>query len=343
MLLNHTINGWSVLQERGTYRGMSGGNFSSGYIVEKDGQKAYLKAMDLHGAMTKGLPAVQETVNQYMFEKDILGFCRDRRLSGIVRLHEAGEYQPAGSNSPFDVVHYLIFELADGDIRREITVEGAKSDYWKLRVLHQSAGAIIQLHGEEIAHQDVKPSNVFAFRAADKFKLGDLGRCTSKQFKAPSDAYIYPGDLNYAPPEYHYNDSPPQSYVDQRQGSDAYLLGSLITFLFSMGVGALNMTLRHLPPTYWPATWTGPYADALPYLVSAHTEATMELKQTLPDSIREEMATAYFQLCHPNPVLRGHPDARRQAGRPLGLDRYRSLFDRMSHKVKLSKTPGKAA
>lgn len=32
------INGWKVLEQLGTYPGMSGGNFSTGYFVEKNGK-----------------------------------------------------------------------------------------------------------------------------------------------------------------------------------------------------------------------------------------------------------------------------------------------------------------
>ncbi|GAC1569763.1 MAG: hypothetical protein NVS3B3_24140 [Aquirhabdus sp.] len=202
-------------------------------------------------------------------------------------------------------------------------------------MLHQSAVALVQLHGAEIAHQDLKPSNVLSFKENESFKVGDLGRSSSKKLRAPTDALPYPGDRSYAPPEYHYNDVP-GTYIDQRLGSDAYLLGSLISFLFANGVGALIATFQHLPPEYLHDQWQGTYQDALPYLEKAHTEATLELKRTLPADLAEELGDAYFNLCHPNPIRRGHPIARRQSGRPIGLDRYRSSFDRMMHKVRLA-------
>lgn len=335
MLLHKIIAGWTVVEELGTYPGATGGHFSTGYIVEKNGQRAFLKAMDLSRAFALGLPAMQNEINQYLFEKNLLTFCKDKRLSGVIRLFEAGEVDLSGTGIMNDRIYYFIFELADGDIRREMTVGGLKDDAWKLLVLHRSAVALFQLHGAEIAHQDLKPSNVLSFKAQDNFKIGDLGRCASKKFAAPTDVFDFPGDRSYAPPEYHYKYVPP-SYTDQRLGSDAYLLGSLISFLFAKGIGALNATLINLPDAYWHNNWNGSYLDALPFILKAHTEATLVLKQQLPEVVREELGDAYFNLCHPDPELRGHPAARRQTGRPIGIDRYRTSFDLMLKKVRLA-------
>lgn len=232
LLLNTTINGWNVVKAIGTYPGMTGGTFSSGYIVEKEGKQAFLKAMDLHSALTKGLTAVQIAVNQHVFEKDILEYCADKRLSGVIRLFESGEVDLHNSGNPLNKIYFLIFELADGDIRRQIASVNIVNYSWKMQVLQQATVALVQLHGVDIAHQDVKPSNVLGVK--EKYKLGDLGRCSSKKFNAPTDTLPFPGDYSYAPPEYQFQEIP-KSYTDQRLGSDAYLLGSLISFLFANG------------------------------------------------------------------------------------------------------------
>lgn len=340
MLLGKAVAGWVVMEELGTYPGMTGGTFSSGYIVERDGKRAYLKAMDLQRAFLKGARAIQSVVNQYLFEKDILDFCTQKGLSGIVKLYEAGEVNVAVDGAPTAIIYFLIFELADGDIRRQLTVAGEQDEFWKISVLHQCAVGLTQLHGVEIAHQDIKPSNILAFDGERKFKLADLGRCNSRKFVAPTDALEYPGDPSYAPPEYHYNEVP-HLRVDQRMGSDAYLLGSLISFLFTGGAGALISTFNRLPPQYLPESWEGSYHEALPFLIKAHTEACVELRKRLPTEIRDELADVYFNLCHPDPTVRGHPAARKQTGRPLGLDRYRSIFDRLKFKVKVAAKSGR--
>ena len=333
MLQGKVINGWTVIGQLGTYPGMSGGNFSTGYQVTKEGKTAFMKAMDIQNAFIKGISEMGEAIDQYLFERDVLKFCSDARLSGIITLIESGQFDQSPQPNPLTTIYYLIFEWADGDIRRAIATGGDKSTSWKLRVLHKSAVALVQLHGNDIAHQDLKPSNVLEFNARADFKLGDLGRCRAKRFVAPTDTLQYPGDYSYAPPEYHYGEVP-SSFINGKIGSDAYLLGSLISFMYT-GVGALPSTLFKLAQAYRPRTWQGTYTDVLPFLVHAHTEATEELSHSLPDNARIELRNAYFQLCHPDTEKRGHPGARMQSGALIGLDRYRSIFDRMSRQAQV--------
>src|SRR5690606_38946951 len=81
-------------------------------------------------------------------------------------------------------VYYLIFELADGDVREHINFSDSIDIAWKLRSLHNIVTGINQLHSIDIAHQDIKPSNVFVY---DKLtsKLGDLGRSLSREIEGP--------------------------------------------------------------------------------------------------------------------------------------------------------------
>ena len=338
-----TINGWTVIQQIGTYPGMTGGNFSTGYIVEKEDVRGFMKAMDLHGVIPRGLKAIALATSQLHFEREIMAFCGDKRLSGIVRMLESGEFDPIQAGNPMDLVYYLIFEEAVGDIRRELTFAGTKEASWKLQILHNATKALLQLHGVDISHQDLKPSNVLSFPQQSVFKLADLGRSACKHLPAPTDNANYPGDPTYAPPEYHYQ-YVPQDYHDRRIASDAYLLGSLLLFLFA-GAGAIMATMMRVPPACWHDQWQGSYHDVLPHLIAAHTEVTRLLEDELPEEFRDELSQAYFNLCHPDPQLRGHPDARRQTGRPVGLDRYLSAFDRLTKRALLSErfTASKAA
>ncbi|MCR4303068.1 MAG: protein kinase [Gallionella sp.] len=336
LLTGHVINGWFVQEPLQTFQGQTGGVFSKGYIVTKDGKKAFLKAMDLHAAIKQGLKRVEETTRQFNFERELHSLCRDKRLSHIVTLIDDGEYHvgqlPSGVDASFNTVYYMIFELADGgDIRREIAFDGHKTDSWKSFVLHQIAVALTQLHKNDIAHQDLKPSNVLSFKQIKKYKLSDLGRSNSKNHSAPTDIDTFPGDWNYAPPEYFYKHIP-RDHHDRRYGSDAYLLGSMIAFLFC-GYGAIGLTIMHLPQQYRHDTWGGKYEDVLPFLVDAHTKATSTLSPNLPDICRDEMATMYFQLCHPDPQVRGHPTTRSQHGKLLGLNRYIPRFDVIATKL----------
>lgn len=336
------IDGWTVEERIKSYPGATGGYFSNSYIVTKDGEKAFLKAMDLHGAIIKGLNEIQRVVTQYNFEKNLLTLCREKNLSKIVRLITDGEYiiqkLPGGASNALNKVYYLIFELADGDIRRELKFNGGADNAWKANVLHQIAVALTQLHINKIAHQDLKPSNVLSFNHDKTCKLADLGRSSSMHISAPTDVALFPGDFNYAPPEYLYGHVP-GDFHDRRFGSDAYLLGSMISFLFT-GLSALTMTLEKVDDAFKPNKWSGDYSDVLPYLISAHTSATSELKHYLPSGFQNEFSDIYFQLCHPDPYTRGHPKSRKQVGRPIGLDRYVSKFNlltrQLQYKIRIS-------
>ncbi len=339
LLVGEIIDGWKVEERTKSYPGATGGHFSNSYVVSKNGLSAFLKAMDLHTAITKGLDEVQRVTTQFNFEKQLLTLCRDRRLSKIVRLIADGEYIvqniPNGLSDDLNRVYYLIFELADGDIRKELSFGGVVSYAWKANVLHQIAVALTQLHNNRIAHQDLKPSNVLSFNDEQSFKLADLGRSSSMHISAPTDELLFPGDFNYAPPEYLYRHVP-LDFHDRRFGSDAYLLGSMISFLF-LGVSALTLTLDRVDNALKPGIWIGEYSDVLPFLITAHTEATNSMKKYLPINFQDEISTIYFQLCHPDPYIRGYPKARKQVGRPIGLDRYVSKFNLLRHKLKVIK------
>ena len=334
-LLNGDINGWVIEQKLESYPGQSGGTFSTGYIVSKNETKGFLKAMDLHSVIPLGLEAVSKTAQLYLFERDLLNFCQDKRLSHIVRMVDHGEYfNPAVEKNEYNKIYYMVFELSDGDIRREITFTPTSLNSWKMHVLHQVAVAICQLHGVNIAHQDVKPSNVLSFKEAKNYKLGDLGRATAKHIASPADVLDFPGDKSYAPPEIHYGHIK-SDFQERRFTSDAYLLGSMINFLFT-SVGALCATIMNLPDEFGPKRWAGPYEDVLPYLVSAHTKVTESMKQYLPSDFSDELSDAYFNLCHPDPSKRGHPKSRKSFGSPLGLNIYLSRFNHIETKLKIS-------
>lgn len=293
--------------------------------------------MDLSHAIREGLKAVELATRQFNFERDLLCLCRDKRLSHIVSLVDHGEHEliflSGGQNDLLNRVYYMIFECADGDVRRELSFDGSMPASRKMHVLHQVAVALTQLHTVDIAHQDVKPSNVLSFKEQRKYKLADLGRSAARNISAPTDACNFPGDTNYAPPEYLYGYLPPE-YHDRRQGSDAYLLGSMISFLFT-GLGAINATLGQLPVQYLPHVWKGSFREILPFLVDAHSQVVTNLRSELPEKFCDELSRIYFQLCHPNPAERGHPSARLQHGRPIGLDRYVSRFDALEKRLQI--------
>jgi serine/threonine protein kinase len=169
-------NGWLVVEKLPPATKGSVGYFSVGYIVKSavDGRPGFLKALDYARILAGADPAavMLEQTKAFTFERDLLRICRDRRLDRIVEVIDEGSIQPAG-RGPTEIVQYLIFELADGDARRQSDLTNRYDMAWALRALHHVATGLSQLHGHQIAHQDTKPSNVLTFGSALS-KIGDL-------------------------------------------------------------------------------------------------------------------------------------------------------------------------
>lgn len=203
---------------------------------------------------------------------------------------------------------------------------------WKLETLHHVAVALTQLHKQQIAHQDLKPSNVLIFES-NGTQVCDLGRAICERIEAPHQENIIAGDRGYAPPELLYGYVAPDIIV-RRYSCDAYLLGSLASYLF-LGVPFTPLLFYHLREEHRPASWTGDFQGVLPYLRDAAGFAFDTFGNEVPEYCRDELKAAIKQLCDPDPALRGHPRTRASVGNSYALERYISLFDRLTHLVKL--------
>ena len=181
-----------------------------------------------------------------------------------------------------------------------------------------------QLHGQEIAHQDLKPSNILVFKRSDT-KVGDLGSASSRGKTAPRDGFLFADDPDYAPPESLYGYTPTE-WAYRRLGCDLYLLGSVVAFFFAQ-TSMTALLLLKLDPSLHPKRWQGRYSDIMPYLREAFGRAVENLAQQIPDSCRDVLSSVVRQLCDPDPMLRGHPITRSRKENPLSLERYVSLFN----------------
>jgi hypothetical protein len=100
----------------------SGGNFSAGYLVKRLSQTAFLKAIDLSRAMRSGVSDVigelKKIVDTATFEKELCALCGERRMDRVVLALATGDLSigPSGSGTLY------IFELADGDVRRRVSI-----------------------------------------------------------------------------------------------------------------------------------------------------------------------------------------------------------------------------
>lgn len=325
-------NDWTVTRKLARKPGSTGGFFSVGYHVEnKNGTKAYLKALDFTKAFAHVDPAraLQEMTTAFNFERDLLDHCKSRNMSRVVTGVDEGSVS-IDFNGKKESVLYLIFELAKTDLRHEITTQPNMDISYILRVLHQVCIGLNQLHSADIVHQDLKPSNVLVFDNVGS-KIGDLGRASSNQIAAPHDNVEFAGDRGYAPLELLYGEVNSDSSI-RRFGCDAYLFGSLI-FQMATGVSPTSYVLSTLQTPLHPINWGGTYRQALPHIQSAFSDSVVFLQAQLPDLLKSELVTAYTQLCEPDPLRRGHPKNHAQLGNSYRLQRYTSLLDLLATKA----------
>ena len=299
-------NGWSVGDLEVAPVNSTGGNFSSSYIVysEKWG-RAFLKAMDYDAAFSHQDTAqkLYDMTKVYLYERYLLEKCRAERMTRIVKILDHGRIAPK-DNDPRGVVQYLIFELANSDIRKWIGCNETNKLAWALQMMHQVTVALQQLHSAQIAHQDLKPSNVLVF-GSEGAKLGDLGRATEHENTSPFDDLICAGDMTYAPPELLYGKIYPE-WSARRLGCDFYLLGSLVLFL-SKGVSMTHLLLGRLDKRYHPKFWTGTYDEVLPYVQRVFLQIIRELKEQVQPTLAPDIADLVSQLCNPLIEQRGLP------------------------------------
>jgi serine/threonine protein kinase len=259
----------------------TGGSFSYGYrVTHTDGRKAFLKALDYSQALrADDTPtALQALTAAYIFERSILQTCKTRRMDRVVQSIEFGnvtvDYTDLGR------VDYLILEIAEGDVRSFLSASKNIDLAWKLRALHHIATGLHQLHAVNIAHQDVKPSNVLVFDTTVS-KIADLGSASQKGSVCPRDDRDFAGDPAYAPPELLYGHRDPD-WTTRRFGCDAYHLGSMVGFMFT-GLNATSLLFSRMAADHYYGVWKGTYEEVLPYLRDAFGLALESFAQCVPD------------------------------------------------------------
>lgn len=320
---------------------LTGSFFSVGYIAEKGKKKAFVKVIDIHGVLTDKtsnlslVDRMKRVGESHSFEQQVLNACKRAKLDRIVEKIGEGELVVPGSPLGIDIP-YIIFELAEGDVRKVLGRSSAIDDAWKLRILHDVAVGIQQLHQNEIAHQDLKPSNVLVFgKSKERAKIGDLGRSSHRGLDARHDSFDVPGALRYAPPEQVYGIRP-ERWEDRREGCDLYHLGSLVMFLFA-GVTPAGHYVTALGPELRPVRWGGTgacaYETALPMLKAAHADLVRTVEADLPAWAAEELGQIVLTACDPDFRSRGDPTARRRVGNTVGIETYVSRFDRLAKRA----------
>ena len=209
-LLGRTLTrGWKVIEKITKADNATGSFFSICYKVEKDNKTCFLKAFNftpfLQVSMQSGenrsmTDVMGDMIDAYKYERSLSEHCKTGHVTKVAFVIDYGE--EIVPNFTINLVPYLIFELADGDVRRNLNYSKKLDFAWKLKSLHDIAVGLKQLHNVNISHQDLKPSNILLFDKESK--IGDLGRSMCKDIESKYNDQIYSGDWNYAPPELIY-------------------------------------------------------------------------------------------------------------------------------------------
>jgi serine/threonine protein kinase len=316
--------------------GSSGGFFSVCYIVKNGEKEAFLKALNFNAffQLFRGRSIVEiinEQTKAYQFEKELLLRCKNNKLSKVSMIIDEGEEfldEYTISNVP-----YLIFEMADGDVRAHMNFSSDIDIAWKLNSLHDVAVGLKQLHGVKIGHQDLKPSNILLYKKGIVSKVGDLGRSLCSDIQAPHEnGGDFPGDFTYAPPEFLYRYVLPDWNLRIRS-TDMYLFGSLVTYYF-LGVNMTALIGKNIDPQFKWGNWSGTFLEVKDYLIDAFYKALEEFKKSLSSQeLGKELVEVLEYCCFPYPEKRGHPTAIREIGNQYDLQRVVSKFDLLARRA----------
>ena len=312
---------WDVVQQIPRPPGGTGGHFSYGYVVRSATRgEAFLKALDYSDALHDPQPAMklQSMTAAFLFEANLVELCGQRRMTHVVRAIGRGTVLVPGCAIP--TVEYLIFELADGDVRTYLHVENQFDLAWVLRTLHHVATGLDQLHRAQVAHQDLKPSNVLTFQYGRNAKVADLGRASVKGQAALHDDNRIAGDWGYAPPELLYG-ALSVDWGIRRQACDMYHFGSLIAFFFA-NASVTPLLMQRLQPEHRWNAWGGSYEDVLPYIQQAFASILVDIQAEFPMQMSAQLIRMVRELCEPDPAKRGHPRNRIGHSNPFSLERY---------------------
>jgi len=327
MLLGLTLDdGWTVVKHKAKSPNGTGGTFSESYEVVRADQRGFLKAFDFTDAFLPGadtLDELRKLIDAFEHERDVLQHCGNRRLSNVVTAVGFGTVDVPGQGQVQGRVYYLIFELAQSDVRVQMDLRTQLVPAQCLKALKDVTLGLFQVHREMIAHQDTKPSNVLAYEG-DQFKIADFGRSSQRGRSPRHDGFRIAGDPSYAPPELTYGFTH-EDFIPRRFGCDLYMLGNLAAFMFS-GVNLTSRLLQTIDPQHHPQQWRGTYEQVLPYLVSAFATVLGELETQIDERVRKPVSALIGELSNPDLAKRGHPNG---IGRPgqYSLERYVSQLD----------------
>lgn len=328
--------GWTVIRQTERRPTDTGSCFSVGYIVEnQDGRKGFLKAIDYLSAFnSKDVAGAMKRLSEvFVFERELCRKVRDLSMKRIVHAIDHGEIT-VNPGLQHTKVSYLIFDLAECDIRRHLSIANDFDVALAFRLLHHVAVGLEQLHRADIAHQDLKPSNVLVFSDERGAKVCDLGRAWANGLAAPHDELLFAGDLNYAPPEVVLRSHQAADERMRRFAYDMYQLGNLIVFVFTQVHfnSIVNNALGRLCFTHQPGNTV---EERIEFFRAGFNSALDVFAQSerIPFDFREPLTDMVIRLCEPDPKLRGHPLNTRNSVNQYSLERFVSSLNLLAHKA----------
>ncbi|MHA7134119.1 protein kinase domain-containing protein [Oerskovia turbata] len=336
-LVGVTLGNRWLLTER-LAPGKTGGNFSVGFLATGlKGERAFVKIVNYQSIFRQPnvMAAMQQISAAYTFERNLVQRCGTAKLSRIVAAYDYGEETAPGVQLP---VSYIVFEPASHDVRRMLDLSESISLAAKLRLSHNAATGLGQLHAIGVAHQDVKPSNLLIFPGSGGSKVADLGRASDISVPAAHDAFPITGDRAYAPPEQSYGETY-SSFNERRIACDIYQLGNLMSFILTGTT--INARLKsHIYPDHAPENWGDNYAAVLPYVQAAHAAAIEEVSSELGFSpIGASAAQVIAYTTDPDIHKRGHPVSRKFR-EPFSMNRIITQLDLLSRRAELAAIGG---
>jgi len=328
----------------------TGGNFSVCYIAKNDkNEEFFLKVLDYQTLFARNidnqnfLRDIDAAAKNFIYEKQLADYCKQKRVPKIVKAIASGHKNIDGYSPLFSRVDYIVFEKADGDIRRILTFS-SKLDFAsrlkqlneKLKSIHDVSVGLNQLHKAQVSHQDLKPSNVLLF--GNESKIGDFGRslCFEPTIDCPYDmgSYTFFGDLTYAPPEYIFKYWYTSNRDEWFYQIDNYMLGGLIVFyLTGVSFNALlcsNLAVDDLREYRNDCR----FEDVILDLQNAYQILLAELNDKLPDvNVKDKIIDVIKYLCNPDPKQRGHKKDIVSKGNNYNLERIISMLALIQKKL----------
>jgi eukaryotic-like serine/threonine-protein kinase len=264
--------------------------------------------------------ALLQIANAHDFERSILEQCSGSRLDKVVTALDSGTVEVTNEGVR-DFAFYIIFELANGDLRQFVNIEKGNDLIWVVSAIHSFCVAINQIHGIDVYHNDLKPANGLVFD--DGEKVADFGRATSPARPVARDPYLCAGDPRFAPPEQIYPNENPVVTIDpflKARAGDLYNLGSIMHYLITKRMLTPEIVGR-LDPTFRPRNQNGGWIDSY--------EAVLPYWNQIHHAIMNE----FLHLCDPDYRKRGDQSTNLIVPSKYKLERVISKLDNLKARI----------